>query len=158
MRNFYALVAVGVLGLFLGCGGSEANPDRPETVPVTITVMQGGNAVAGATVNFIPAGNASGHAGSAITDDNGQAEVRTFETGDGLVPGEYNVTVVKMATPPQTGSGSEDEGSYQPPAAGEPAPVAKSSLPEKYSQPASSPLKATIPSTGEAQELTFELD
>ncbi len=158
MRIFYASVTVGVLGLLLGCGGSEANPNRPETVPVTVTVTQGGTAVAGATVNFIPASNAGGHAGSAITDDNGQAEVRTFETGDGLVPGEYSVTVVKVAAPPQTGSGSEDEGSYQPPAAGEPAPVAKSSLPEKYSQPTSSPLKASIPSTGEAQELTFELE
>ncbi|WP_166820401.1 carboxypeptidase-like regulatory domain-containing protein [Thalassoroseus pseudoceratinae] len=152
------LMSTVCLAISSGCGGSPEVPGRPKTTPVSITVTQGGEPVEGATVAFIPTDPANGHAGSAITDDQGQAEPRTFEQGDGLVPGAYVVTVVKKDAPSQTGTASEDESDYQPPVPGQPAATPKNLLPPQYAEPAKSPLKATILETDEEQELTFTIE
>ncbi len=159
MLKFQPLLICSIWVLSLsGCGGSPEVPGRPQTTPVTITVTQGGEAVVGATVTFVPQATENAHAGSAITDDEGKAQPRTFEQGDGLVPGDYVVTVIKTDAPAQTGTASEEDADYQPPQPGQTNAKPKNLLPPLYADRSSSPLKATIPQTDEEQELTFTLD
>ncbi|MFG0335441.1 MAG: hypothetical protein ACF8TS_18945, partial [Maioricimonas sp. JB049] len=86
------LVAVlSALPLLTGCSSSEPPPDRPETAPVTGTVMYQGEPVEGATVVFTPAGSQATGA-VAKTDASGKFELMTYEPGDGAIPGKYQVS------------------------------------------------------------------
>ncbi|MGH7202173.1 MAG: carboxypeptidase-like regulatory domain-containing protein, partial [Planctomycetaceae bacterium] len=55
--------------------------------------------VEGATVVFIPTGHK--HGATAQTDAEGKFQLRTYEPGDGAVPGNYKVTIRKVEMPAQ---------------------------------------------------------
>ena len=90
-----------------GCG-----PGRPATVPVTGTVTLDGQPVAGASVMFSPA--QSGHPASGRTDQSGNFTVRTFEPGDGALPGRHTVTVTLQKTAGMTADPDGLEGDVAP--------------------------------------------
>jgi hypothetical protein len=74
-----------------GCGG-EGNPD---TIPVTGTVNLDGSAIEGATVILSPT---EGRPAIGTTDANGKFTLKTFEDGDGALPGNHSVTITKVVT------------------------------------------------------------
>jgi len=82
--------------------------------------------------------------GVALSGSDGKFTAMTFEQGDGLMPGSFTVTVVKMV------GGELTEASDAPP-----SPV-KNVLPEKYSRRETSPLKIEVKKGG-ANNFTFEL-
>lgn len=154
MRVLAAAALLGVIAA-QGCSPS-ATGDRPGTVPVTGTVTQAGKPLAGATVNFV----ASGGSGSAVgvTGADGTYKLTTFESGDGAMPGQYKVTIVKYDAPPAAEGSSSSlppdpttTGEYVPPEAGssEPAAGPKNLLPAKYADPEQSGLTATVTESGE---------
>jgi hypothetical protein len=79
-----------VVLLLAGCGQKE---DRPTVLPVKGVVSFKGAPVGGATVVFRPVGEGRGAAG--MTDAEGRFVLRTFEPGDGAMPGDYVVLVQK---------------------------------------------------------------
>lgn len=127
------LVAVG------GCGG-VADSNRPKTVPVQGTITLKGQPLADASVTFMLASNS----GSAVgrTDAAGRYSLTTFEQGDGAIPGEYGVQVVKYEEPPREVKDGE-------------TPPLKSLIPDKYTAVASSGLKATV---ADGADNTFDFD
>jgi hypothetical protein len=141
------LLVVALLGMTFGC---QKGDDRPATYAVTGTVTQGGTPVEGAMVNFSPTGD--GQAASGTTDASGKYSLTTFAAGDGAVPGEYAVTVLKYEGGGQaTDSGGTDtldeyDAEYSPEeedkGGGDEEP--ENLLPSKYADPSTSELKATV--------------
>lgn len=144
-----------------GCGGDPATADRPATVPVQGTVTMDGKPVEGATVTFMPATQArpgqaaQGNAAVDRTDAKGHYEATTFEAGDGVVPGDYVVTVVKQEVP-QAKELSMEEYIAQGPQAPAADAGPKHLLPEQYAKKQTSPLKVTVKES-EGEPLDFEL-
>jgi len=143
------LLVIGI-GFSLGC---PQGSDQPTVYPVTGTVTQGGTAVAGATVTFVPTGD--GPSASGITDDSGKYALSTYAGGEGAVPGQFGVKIVKIETP-EVGSGG-GAGADQESAGYEAAQQAaqpvdemasdaepKNPLPQKYADTASSGLSHTV--------------
>jgi len=143
LANLLAVaVLVSVLGL--GCTGQQGG-DRPKTVRVTGTVTHSGEPVEGATVAFQSAGGSKSAIG--VTDADGKYTLTTFESGDGAVPGEYQVKICKYQV--ET-SQAVDESSpdYVPPAEGEQSAPPENLLPGKYADPTTSGLTATVSESG----------
>lgn len=122
--------------LTASCGGYKGG-----RVPAIGTVTIDGKPLANVYVTFRPDDGEPGVGGYAITDSSGRFEIRYPDSGPGLVPGRYRVTV---APPPRApGDG--------PPNA---SPMAKKSdgtlsYPPVYSSPENSPLRVTITSDGQ---------
>jgi hypothetical protein len=146
------------LGLVIGC---DSGPDRPATFSVTGTVTLDGDPVEGAAVNFIP--TSGGKSAAGVTDASGKYSLTTFASGDGAVPGEYNVTIAKYEgaddAAEETGEGDAGMMSAEYDSgvgAEEGDDVSKSLLPEKYNDPNSSGLKATV--TDKENSIDFPLE
>jgi len=144
-------VLCGILAVVLaGCEGDTG----PKTVPVTGTVLMGGEPVEGADVNFM-AGGAS-HAASGKTDAQGKFSLKTLDK-EGAVVGTHTVTVAKYDSADTTEMTPEDytkqmeAGSTAPPSGPE------SSLPAKYADPANSGLSETVEDGG-ANDFTITLE
>jgi hypothetical protein len=145
MRHVGFLIAACCLS-FAGC---ESVPEHQKgTVPVKGIVTLGGAPVAGATVTFL-AGK-DGRSASAITDAQGHYALTTFRRGDGALPDDYNVIVMKfeVVTGGQTGK------KYVPvQETSEP----KNQLPARYAQPGKSGLKATVTVDAKTNVFDFSL-
>jgi hypothetical protein len=81
--------ALALLAAVAGCGGSK------KAVPVKGTVTMDGKPVSLASVVFVPQ-KEGGPLAQAMTNDNGDFELTTFQPNDGALPGEYNITVTKV--------------------------------------------------------------
>jgi hypothetical protein len=146
------LIAVCVLGMFgialAGCGSGSG------LVEVKGKVLYKAQPVSGATVTFQPS---AGPLGIAKTDANGQF---TLTTGGrpGVAPGEYHVSVNKMS------SGATDMTSMTPDdmrkmatSGGAKSASPKNELPEKYANPATSKLTATVGNDASKNVFEFSL-
>ncbi len=132
---------LGGLILLAGCRPSSSNPD---VVPVTGTVTYRGQPVAEANVVF----QSSQQGSFGVTDLQGRFRLQTFAPNDGAMPGDYVVLISKVKiTPPEF---EEDDPRYVPP------PPPKYLVPQKYSDPRTSGLKASVV-RGEANDIPFEL-
>jgi len=156
-RNL-ALITALLAGIMTipGCngGGSGADADRPARTPVSGKVTHNGDPVEGATVVLSPTAQ-GGKPASGLTDASGMYTLRTFETDDGAIAGEYKVTVTKLKVSASS-TVSEDDHNYDHEAADDEAGP-EHLLPEKYSSAASTDLTATIPAEGEVTDLNFDL-
>lgn len=134
------MLFVSLAGLLAGCGS-----DRPATVAVSGTVHVNGNPVpAAGTLFFTPVEPAEGYPirpGRADFDEQGRYAATTFEDGDGLIPGRYQVAVHCWETPPNMDG----------------KPV-KSFLPEKYNSPQQSGLQIVVDPAGGSITHDFELE
>ncbi len=136
-RLFCGLSLLAVV-ILVGCGGGGDAPDRPDTVPVTGTVLLDGTPVADATVTFVPnSGQERGAVGK--TDANGQYTLMTFEPGDGAIPGMFLVTVEKV----EVIGGDQSDNGLAPP------PEYKDQLPTRYKNPNSSGISREVAKDGE---------
>jgi hypothetical protein len=156
--KYSVLLSMAVAVNFAGCGGGEPS-DRPGRAPVTVTVKHNGTAVEAATVTFHPKSE-EGKGAYGITDSSGQVQLTTFPDtpGDGVIPGEYTVTVQKSEGASSDGvfgdAEESDEGSDEE--GGEEAPESKDLLPEKYKDPTTTDLSATVPEGGKDFEFNLE--
>ena len=121
----------------LGCG--SAGGDRPTTYPVAGTVTMNGQPVADANLNFQLADGTRGTVG--VTDAQGRYELTTFTADDGALPGEYRVAVTQFEKPAPGAAVDEDHPNYDPDA---PAFVPQNLLPDRYANPETSGLTATV--------------
>lgn len=163
MRKFYAAQIVLVACLWVsGCGGNDVKDDRPDTVPVKITIEYQGKAISGANVVLSPVNGKAGKAASGLTNEEGVASVRAFTDREGAVPGEYTVMVTKSEAVSENAV-PEDSAEYVDPGSAKAKKGGKSQgpkqlLPKKYASASSSPLKLTIGQQTDPLEKKFTLE
>jgi hypothetical protein len=147
-----------LLGFFClaGCGGGgEGAAERPETAPVKVTVNYKGAAVENATVTFSPKPSQEGRAAFGKTDRSGVARLKTSADTEGVVPGEYNVAIIKVER--QAGTViSMDDPAYDGAESVKETPP-KSLIPKKYSNAASSGLSSSV-KAGQDNPFVFNLE
>lgn len=110
-----------------------------ETAAVHGTVTFRGQPLAGANIFFV---TDKGPRASADTDSQGRYRLMTYRTGDGAVPGDFNVGISKYVADPAT--------------AKDPVPGMKNEIPEKYGNPTTSGLSAKVVA-GKSNEFNFDL-
>ena len=118
-----------------GCG-----PGRPTLHGVTGEVSLDGKPVAGAGVLFCPEG---GRPASAVTDEQGRFQLRTWRDADGTLAGTHVVCVTKTVP-----TAAESDNPYA---------ETKNILPSRYASPVTSPLRADVSPTGD-NVFRFELE
>jgi hypothetical protein len=150
-----------VAGLFVaGCGSDSAKADRQKVTPVTGTVTYKNQPVAGATVTF--RGDGKILPAVALTDAAGKFKCTTYDAGDGAIPGEHSVTVTKSVSngpelpKPGVDGHKQMENAMLRGQRGENVPSTVHLVPEKYAEPASSPLHFTV-KDGEPNDFNIEL-
>ncbi|HWL08015.1 MAG TPA: hypothetical protein VNQ76_06415 [Planctomicrobium sp.] len=140
---------IGLLFVFIvmsaGCGGSRSKGDRPATVRARGVVTYQGEPVTDAVVVFQPS-TQGGFAASALTDQKGEFDLKTFPPDSGAVPGMYAVAILKVS--------QEDIYSEET----QKASVARlrSLIPSQYSNASKSGLNVEIPPKG-TEQLVFDL-
>lgn len=149
----WLLCAGGVIGL-VGCG-KAVDPNRPKTVPASVTVTYKGQPVSGANVTFQPA-SAEQRGAVAVTDAQGHAAMWTFDPGDGVIPGSYKVVISKVTLISLPDPDKTDPAEYARLEKLAQSTPPKNELPEKYSEAASSDLTAEVAEGGE-NTFTFDL-
>jgi hypothetical protein len=123
-----------------GCGGDG----RPEMIPVTGKVTFNGAKPPGpGTLWFTIDEAAPGFPSRPATGDfdaEGNYSAKTFEPGDGLIPGKYKIRIDCWEVPPTMGG-----------------PPAKSFVPAKYQSPQTSELTVEIAPGEDAKEVNFDV-
>lgn len=133
------LLGACLLTQFTGCSKGE---DLPDTYPTSGTVTYKDKPVEGATVVFRSTGGEKTHIATGVTDAQGVFELSTFGDKDGAVEGTHTVTVSKLKSDQaDSPSLSMEEAAAQKE---QPTPKVTSELPEKYSNPSTSDLKAEV--------------
>ncbi len=156
MRFAFLLTGLPVTLLMLlcsGCGSGAHDPNRPPVVKVSGTVTHNGQAVESATVLFAPVGDGPGATG--LTDADGTFQLRTFDPGDGAVPGQYKVAIFKydMSTSdPDLEDDLANELRADTDQLVGPTPL----LPVQYAEVETTPLTQEVSASGENQ-FAFEL-
>lgn len=123
LARFAALAAVAIFTL--GCG--DSGPERVPVFPAKGKVIWNGQPVPGALVVLHPT-SANQISARAQTEKDGTFKLSTYDTADGVPPGEYTVTVEWRKL-------IKDGGDYK---------AGPNVLPAKYSQAESSKLKVRI--------------
>lgn len=156
MLSYLKSIGIVLLATLVAGCGSSPDSNRLETKPVMGVVKFKGQPVSGATVTFLAKNKTPGSTGQ--TDAEGRFVMTTYEHGDGVVPGEYDVTIVKFETPPAESAVSVEDPNYQPPAEVAPEKVKppKNLLPPIYAQPQTSKLQVSVGAEG-ANDLLFDL-
>lgn len=139
LRSAYLVVLV----TLVGCSKAPTR-DGPELVKVTGTITLDGEPVEGAHIRFSP--ETGGPAAFAVSDHRGRYELRTFDPGDGAIPGKYGISATKEVT--EAGMEFDSQAAMEAyvkehgerPPKGETVSV----LPEKYSAKDTSELTAEI--------------
>jgi len=153
-RQVLSLAALLALAVVVGCGGGGHKVEGEVTLD--------GKPVEEALVTFLPDG--TGEQAFGVTDSGGKFTLRTAKQ-KGAPPGNYKVTVTKT----DKGQAFQKEGKVAPGTGGSDYVKAmtggkgvgttpsgsKSLLPEKYATPKTTPLTATVPTSGSMKlELT----
>ena len=111
MRTFVVSIGVVFVSLcVIGCSGVP--DDRPSVVPVTGKITYKGKPVTGAFVNF--SSEKSPRPANGTTDDDGRFSLTTFDTDDGAIPGEYQVSVTKSVSQGAEGVSSDPASATAP--------------------------------------------
>ncbi|MDA0833477.1 MAG: hypothetical protein O2955_02085 [Planctomycetota bacterium] len=140
IRNL-SLLAILLGSCLAGCGPGT---DKPATVAVGGVVTLDGQPVKNARVRFIPDAD-KGRAAAGTTGDDGSFSLSTFDTDDGIVPGNYSVDVTSMAI---------DDISTETKDSGEPL---TSEIPAKFSNSTTSGVSFTIGEGDAGKNLEIKL-
>ncbi|MEQ9406957.1 MAG: hypothetical protein RIK87_04495 [Fuerstiella sp.] len=146
-----------VLMTFTGCGGGV---DRPQTYPVSGTVMYNGKPVEKASVSFWVDG--ASRAATGVTDAEGKFQLSMFEANDGALPGEHTITVSKVEPGAAAAGGPTPEQMLADPNAlaqmgaattdkGGKNSGPKKLIPAKYGDRMNTTLKETVTADGDNQ-------
>jgi hypothetical protein len=150
------LVILTGFAVLAGCSKARI----PGLVKCEGTVTWKGEPVEGARVAFTPKDSQNGRGAQGMTDANGKFKATTLDPDDGIMPGEYVVTVIKrIATrggspPPSSEGGNPDVPGGAPPPREEMQVTYY--IPQIYADATVSGLSAVIPSKG-TKDLLFEL-
>ena len=88
------LVCTGMLFTVPGCSGDAAGGAKVKTVPFSGKVLLDGNPHGNIKVQFIPQGSDGGaRTAYAQVKEDGSFTATTYVTGDGIIPGKYDVKV-----------------------------------------------------------------
>ncbi|MGL6194781.1 MAG: carboxypeptidase-like regulatory domain-containing protein [Thermoguttaceae bacterium] len=160
MKNLFSF-SLGLICLIsvLGCGSSGLKG----LAKVEGTVHYNNEPLAGATVIF-GTKTPEGRSATGITDENGKFKMTTLVSNDGVMPGEYVVSIMKYSEPdvdaaenaPPVEAGQFDEKSAGLSARSKAKNDMQMLIPERYSNPATSGLTASISKKGE-KDLKFDL-
>lgn len=127
-RSARLLTLAAVALVAYGCG--KSGPERIPVYPTEGKIIWNGQPVPGALVVLHPKGTLDARAfpARAQTAKDGTFKLTTYDTGDGVPPGEYTVTVewCKLI---------QKDGEFKP---------GPNVLPPKYSQPTTSDLKIRV--------------
>ena len=131
-------VAACLLAILL-CAGCSDTTSRPSTVKVSGTVKYKGEPLKQGRISFLKKQGPNAKevvrpAIGRIVD--GAYELTTFQTGDGAIPGDYQVTIESM----------DDDLSLEEIGEGKKKP--KSTIPRQYASGDTSGLKVTVPTSG----------
>jgi hypothetical protein len=144
---------------FTGCDKGKI----PGLVKCEGTLTWKGAPVEGAQVSFSPKSSETTRSAFGITDAAGKFKTTTLETDDGIMPGEYFVTVTKMTIARSGGALPMTESAPDAPREGRNAPgfvpektVVTYHIPPAYADRKTSGLSAVIPAAGD-KGLRFEL-
>jgi hypothetical protein len=141
-RRWSVLLLAGAACLVQGCGSGY-----PTTVSIQGTITYRGKPINKGEVQFSPKEDATGkprRLAVGEVDAQGNYSLSTFTKGDGILPGEYVVTI----TLPKRKSGVEVV---------EGAAATEQFVPAIYSELDKTPLKATIPADASGA-LRFDFD
>lgn len=137
----------------LGCSDSSGIKGL---VPVKGTVTYNGEPVEGATVTFAPAAS-GGKAAVGKTDSSGAYSLTTKDPGDGILPGDYMITVSKTEATGGLSLEEAEKWAEENPEKRPPSPTLTEHLPEKYKVARNSGLKATV-SEGDDNSIDLALE
>jgi hypothetical protein len=160
MKRFSIPPAVRWMLAVVVLAGCTSKPERPQTYPITGTVIWKGQPVEAARVVFVP--TAPGvEAAAGITDAQGKYKATTYGGGDGAQAGEYRVKVSKYDNQPPTAEEQQPELPYEEEvkiyAEDERRfPPAKNLLPTKYEDEATSGLVHTVTNSPTTLDITIE--
>ena len=144
--------------LFTGCNKARI----PGLAKCEGTVTWKGDPVEGARVAFIPKSAPNGRGAFGVTDATGTFKATTLDTNDGIMPGEYFVTVTKRIASRGGAAPAAMENAPDTPREGRNAAPGVEQftetyfIPRIYANKETSGLTAVISSKGE-KNLTFEL-
>jgi len=142
------------IAVFAGCNKEGV----PGLVKGEGIVTWKGEPVEGAMVGFSPKGQ--GRSAFGITDANGKFKATTLNADDGIMPGEYDVTVEKMTATRGTPPPEDDDPNASREGRNAPPPREERQvtyfIPQVYADKGTSGLTATISSSGN-KDLLFEL-
>ena len=101
-RPFASFIILSLVALLLtGCGGEPRPAGMPKLYPVSITVLQEGTPLAGATVTLVSETPELARWGPmGVTDANGVAIMRTNGRYEGAPLGTFKIVVSKMEREP----------------------------------------------------------
>ncbi len=87
------------LASIVGCGGPKKPADLPELFPCSITIIQDGQPLEGASVQLNDPSSSSRFVVGGTTDEKGVAVIRTDGQYPGAPVGKYKVLVSKIYVP-----------------------------------------------------------
>ncbi len=148
---FYVLLSLCAI-LISGCPKSSS---LDGLVPAQGIVKLNGVPVENAAVSFLPA-DTSGQVrpATSTTDAKGRFSMMTLNPGDGVYPGEYNVSIQKKVYEGEM-TETEQQGSSRPLITD--TRTVTEYLPAQYADIKTSGLKVTIPANGDKSIPPFEL-
>ena len=131
--HFPKLISAGILlGLVCGCGKTQT--DRVSVAPVSGSVSFEGKPAPGALIVLHPKGESAPVAPKARAQVNADGTFRfsTYDSGDGVAPGEYVATITWYQLTKQGGE----------------VKAGPNVLPTKYANPKTSPWKVSVAEGG----------
>jgi hypothetical protein len=144
-------IAMAVLALVCGCGPGGGR------VPVRGTVKLQGAPLGGAVVRFHAEPGVAGNGGIGVTDEAGRFALRTPQADDGILPGDYRITVSCRALKPEAERRvAEMKAAGVPPAITEADTV--EIVPAGYTVPDRTPLRQSVGPHGNEVEVDLAAD
>lgn len=146
-----------LLATCTGCGSKGVVPIQPK-------FLLDGKPLKDASISFVRSGQEQGRASFGVTDENGVAQLTTYEPLDGVLPGNYSVVVIKAPENPMTFDVEKADTkdvdvlirmSSMADANQPRRKRVRTVIPERYSDPGTTPLNCEV--NDGSQELTFEL-
>ena len=138
MRDCLVWASLFTICMLTGCG-----QDSGGRVPAVGVVTLDGAPLPDVCVTFRPDAGEPGNGGFAVTDGEGRFEIYYPDTGKGLVPARYKVTV---APPPSVAPDGQRPGAAMRRSA---KPAQGASYPSVYSSPEDTPLRVTVAAASE---------
>ena len=153
LSRWQLLLVLVTVTLCTGCGN--------ELVQVTGKLLLDGEPLREATVTFIRTDGGAGRPASGFSRDDGTFQLTSYNVDDGLAPGEYKITVVKVTTAKRLQTETTKNIDVQELAYQLTSPVSsinkdlKNVIPVDYGNIKTTPFSCKIPPEG---KLVFDLD
>ncbi len=144
----------GVLLATLLVAGSGCSSQATKLVQTEGLVTLDGAPLAGVMVTFHPEGK-QGQAATGLTGSDGVCQLQTYAAADGVLPGNYKVTVSKteaVAPPPASNDPAKQKEWMMKAMFNRPTKKARASpLPREYADASKTPFRVSVPHEGQVK-------